>query len=231
MVDDGSTDNSKAVVSAFKDNRIKYFYQENQERSSARNHGLQNVQGKYICFLDDDDYFSPKHLEILHSNILENGANTIYKVGAILKNEKTEYKEASINILDLTPVEYIIQNGISLFQLCFPKNIQQFQFDTKIKYGEDLKFALLCILNNYKLIEIDVHSVVINDHSNRSSNSNTCTTLVSNYHDLKSVLVWARSSGLSSNTITKKLRKEKLKVTKRLLKEACPKQIFKLWMT
>ncbi len=38
IVDDGSTDDTKEIIEAYKDPRIRYVWQENQERSAARNH-------------------------------------------------------------------------------------------------------------------------------------------------------------------------------------------------
>jgi glycosyltransferase involved in cell wall biosynthesis len=55
IVDDGSTDNSKSVILEFKDPRVKYFSQVNTGVSAARNTGLLNRKGEYICFLDADD--------------------------------------------------------------------------------------------------------------------------------------------------------------------------------
>ncbi|MBI4947156.1 MAG: glycosyltransferase family 2 protein [Bacteroidetes bacterium] len=72
IIDDGSTDNTKEVVSSFSDERISYYYQKNQERSVSRNNGIQKAQGTYICFLDSDDYFLPSHLSVLYANIEKN---------------------------------------------------------------------------------------------------------------------------------------------------------------
>jgi glycosyltransferase involved in cell wall biosynthesis len=55
IIDDGSTDHSKQVIQKLEDSRIRYFYQENRGVSSARNVGLKNMKGKFICFLDADD--------------------------------------------------------------------------------------------------------------------------------------------------------------------------------
>ena len=63
VVDDGSTDNTREVVRSFSDKRIRYVYQENRGRSSARNHAIGLAQGEYVAFLDSDDLFMPTKLE------------------------------------------------------------------------------------------------------------------------------------------------------------------------
>jgi glycosyltransferase involved in cell wall biosynthesis len=57
VVDDGSTDNTKAVVDSYTDPRIKYVYQENRGASAARNKGIKISKGDYIAFLDSDDLY------------------------------------------------------------------------------------------------------------------------------------------------------------------------------
>ena len=65
IIDDGSTDNTYETVNKFilSEKRIKYFFQKNQERSAARNNGIRNSNGNWICFLDSDDIFHKTHLE------------------------------------------------------------------------------------------------------------------------------------------------------------------------
>lgn len=63
VVDDGSTDGTKTVVDDIHDSRIKYHYQENAERGAARNKGVSLATGKYVFFLDSDDYIYPEHLK------------------------------------------------------------------------------------------------------------------------------------------------------------------------
>lgn len=62
IVDDGSTDDTELVVSAFSDSRIKYFKKENGERAAARNFGVLKALGGYVTFLDSDDLLKPNHL-------------------------------------------------------------------------------------------------------------------------------------------------------------------------
>ncbi len=65
LIDDGSTDNSYEICEMFakNDNRIKIIHKENSGVSDTRNYGLKIAAGKYICFLDADDIFSPLFLE------------------------------------------------------------------------------------------------------------------------------------------------------------------------
>lgn len=64
VIDDGSTDNTKEVIKELTkiDKRIRYIYQENAERSAARNNGISNAKGEYICFLDSDDWYEKDNL-------------------------------------------------------------------------------------------------------------------------------------------------------------------------
>lgn len=60
-VDDGSTDSSKNILEeyALKDDRLLVLYQKNQYAGVARNHGMEIAKGKYLLFLDADDFFDP----------------------------------------------------------------------------------------------------------------------------------------------------------------------------
>jgi glycosyltransferase involved in cell wall biosynthesis len=65
IVDDGSIDNTKDVVSWYlkADKRIRYIYQENQGVSAARNNGIRTSSGEYIQFLDADDLIESCKIE------------------------------------------------------------------------------------------------------------------------------------------------------------------------
>lgn len=67
LIDDGSTDGSSAVCDdyALKDRRIRVLHQENGGVASARNAGLGAVSGKYIFFIDSDDFMEADTLERL----------------------------------------------------------------------------------------------------------------------------------------------------------------------
>jgi glycosyltransferase involved in cell wall biosynthesis len=69
IVNDGSTDNSSSIIDNFAniDNRIKVFSKENGGASSARNLGLENIEGDYVTFIDSDDWWELNAVEDLVS--------------------------------------------------------------------------------------------------------------------------------------------------------------------
>ncbi|WMJ72899.1 glycosyltransferase [Cytophagaceae bacterium ABcell3] len=64
VVDDGSTDGTEEVVRSFEDVRIRYFRKANEERSIARNFGIDKSLGAYVTFLDSDDFLYEDHLAV-----------------------------------------------------------------------------------------------------------------------------------------------------------------------
>lgn len=65
VVDDGSTDETKQVVDRIDDPRIEYIrHEENQGGAAARNTGIEAATGEYLAFLDDDDEWLPRKLEL-----------------------------------------------------------------------------------------------------------------------------------------------------------------------
>lgn len=75
LVDDGSTDETGEILSAFAlETSGKYIRIENSGVSTARNVGLSAVDGKYFTFVDADDIISPSHVENLLTLAEENDA-------------------------------------------------------------------------------------------------------------------------------------------------------------
>jgi glycosyltransferase involved in cell wall biosynthesis len=63
VINDGSTDNSGNEINSLNDSRIIYRYQENQGSPIAKNLGLSIANGKYVQFLDADDFLSTDKIE------------------------------------------------------------------------------------------------------------------------------------------------------------------------
>ncbi len=77
LVDDGSPDNSGKMCDdwAKKDNRIKVFHKENGGPAETRNLGVEKATGKYISFVDSDDYILPDYIETLYKDLADNNAD------------------------------------------------------------------------------------------------------------------------------------------------------------
>ncbi len=71
VIDDGSPDRSGEIAENYKqkDRRIKVIHQENGGLSVARNSGLDNATGEFVCFIDSDDWIEPDYLELLYSAV------------------------------------------------------------------------------------------------------------------------------------------------------------------
>lgn len=77
LIDDGSTDNSGKICDQYqlKDERIKVIHKKNGGLSDARNAGIENSVGDYICFIDSDDYVEKDMIYSLYSSIIKNDAD------------------------------------------------------------------------------------------------------------------------------------------------------------
>lgn len=77
LVDDGSIDNSGKICDEYakKDKRIIVIHKKNGGLSSARNAGINIAHGKFLSFIDGDDYVDKRFIEILYKNIKENDAD------------------------------------------------------------------------------------------------------------------------------------------------------------
>lgn len=123
IIDDGSTDNSKEVILGYiKDNPyIKYIAQENAGVSSARNAGIREAQGEYICFLDADDILFHIMHEMLQRVIRVNSNKKIYHYNFI--------QEFSSGVKEEN--HYILSNGCYKGEEFLSKTLTKFSFESK----------------------------------------------------------------------------------------------------
>ena len=106
LIDDGSTDNSGKIADDYmkKDERIKVFHKKNGGLSDARNYGIIRAKGKYICFIDSDDYVNKHFVSKLYQLITKE--NSIVSVIGYQKftneSEITDYAQEEKNITVFT---------------------------------------------------------------------------------------------------------------------------------
>lgn len=155
IINDGSTDKSLELVTEFakKDNRIKIINQVNSGVASARNIGIKHCNGDYLFFLDSDDLWLPKNIELRIEYIKKNNAEWIF--GAIdLIGEKSELLNNQILGKDGTILNDLLSwNGnvittpstVTLKKKCIEKTL----FDENLSTAADQDFAIQ-LASNYK---------------------------------------------------------------------------------
>ena len=80
VVNDGSTDGTKQKIEEYKENypeKIKYVEKENGGLSDARNYGLLYAQGRYVGFVDSDDYVEPNMFEEMYNKAQEENSDMV----------------------------------------------------------------------------------------------------------------------------------------------------------
>jgi len=179
IIDDGSTDNTKQVVSLFlADMRIKYFYQTNQERSVARNNGIKQAKGDYICFLDSDDYYLADHLDIMNQNLNVNSKKEILTVERYYKNGDKLIEANHAKLITDNHKDFMIKNVILYSPpvqcICLHKSFfETVQFkDTWLPLSECAEFIYNLIKANYYYKYINKRSVVMVNHETNSTIAN-----------------------------------------------------------
>ena len=113
IVDDGSTDGSGELCDEIKkkSQKIKVIHQENGGLSAARNTGMRYIKGKYIFFLDSDDYIKETAIEKMVNALIENDLDVICCNRILFwdnNKEKIQYKQIS-NVLVMDSKEAIVQ--------------------------------------------------------------------------------------------------------------------------
>lgn len=140
LINDGSTDNTEEIIKTYKDKRIKYYKNKNQGIGKTRNFGISKSTGKYIMFLDSDDYLSKNACQKMYEKILESNSDLVicdfYKVYDSGKTEEVKLpnfsetslkgKPSIINEINLAPWNKIYKRELII------KN--------KIKFIENLKY-------------------------------------------------------------------------------------------
>jgi len=164
IVDDGSTDNTKDVVAGFNDARITYVYQENAERSTARNMGISHSSGEWICFLDSDDEYQPDHLQEL-AKFIENQKPSpgLIATGLITQQGQITKKKAFLalqkNVLEEIGSKFLIPTQVCVHRSVLEKD----QFDVRFRLWEDTHLWLR-IAAQYPVYQIEEYTAIQHIH-------------------------------------------------------------------
>lgn len=153
LVNDGSTDKSGKVCDRLKkkDNRIKVIHQANGGVSKARNIGIQQSTGKYISFVDGDDYVLPNFIETLVELLINNNSQlAVIDYYRVQGENKETFSPNDDTFLTFTPEEALNRIYDSKAYKGYPWNklfvkdiimANKIYFKEGIKVFEDLLFC------------------------------------------------------------------------------------------
>lgn len=163
LIDDGSKDKSGEICDEYanRDNRVKVFHKENGGASSARNLGLDYANGKYVVFVDSDDYISASYLDCFYQILLKyNDVDLIIQSpiytstnGALKSREIPSKVYDGVNILS----DFVTDGNLDFTEphsKLFRLNLIQennIRFNEKVIVGEDGIF-IACFLRYCKMI-------------------------------------------------------------------------------
>lgn len=160
IVDDGSTDNTRKVIETYCNKSMisyQYFFQENQGPSVARNLAVKNSFGKYLAFLDSDDEWYYRKLEI-QSNYILNYSSKFLSCKFTLNNYST--KVDNINYKYYSFNEFLLSNRTSTPCTIIEKELftSLGGFDESLRYSEDYNLWLKASLSE-KLLFLNISLV------------------------------------------------------------------------
>lgn len=149
-VNDGSTDGSGQVCEEYSagDARLRYISQQNAGVSAARNRGIAEAKGEYICFVDSDDSVNANYIECMLEAVVESQADIAiqglkqFKNGELVAVERFEKGVVAVNKLSenlFDKIFYFCGPYCKLFHTSIIKE-RGVMFPTDMAYGEDAVF-------------------------------------------------------------------------------------------
>lgn len=182
LINDGSKDQSDRICKCYieKDTRIKYIVKENAGVGAARNTGIEEADGDYICFVDADDYVEPQFIESLLSMYeQENAQLAICGFSEVHGEQLVNQTKGDKVCMSQEEAMYRLMCEDSykgyVWNKMFRKDIIQeygLQFDTRIAIWEDVLFVFqyMChissIIYDPKPLYKYLYNVVSASHEN-----------------------------------------------------------------
>ena len=163
IIDDNSTDDTKEIVRSYNENKIKYIScQTNQGAAAARNIGLEDANGDYICYLDSDNELDQDFLLIMVNELKENPSRQlIFCAQRLYKQNGEDIKELGIRYSVFNRPTIENHNYIDVGVILHRKElVENHKFDSSMRRLADWKFILKsteemqpisipCLLSNY----------------------------------------------------------------------------------
>ncbi|MDT2743473.1 glycosyltransferase family 2 protein [Enterococcus asini] len=161
LVDDGSPDRSGAMCDEYaqKDSRVRVIHKENGGLSSARNAGIDVAKGRYLGFVDSDDYIDSKMYEQLFTDIEREQADlSICGIYHVYEGKKPKKKSETVMVLNRDEAMELIFHGNEISDHAVNKLYKRGIF-SKLryplgKYHED-SFTIVGILDQCNTVVVN----------------------------------------------------------------------------
>lgn len=181
IVDDGSTDNTRNVISSYEDERLKYFYQANQGVTAARNFGVSKTSKDYLIFLDADDEFFKNTIEDF-IQILKNNENVGIACGKYIHSPNIEAKPRNKGELFQN---YIVNNLVGSYIVSKELFNSIGGYDEKLTYSENwelfIRLTKHCKTKNLKVVTGDFLTFKYNYEDSDDKNTLRTTKIIDTY--------------------------------------------------
>lgn len=177
VIDDGSIDNTYQISSRLLENigNHKVIRQVNSGVSCARNTGIKNCEGEYICFLDSDDYYDEKFIHCIMTKILADNLDLCYcgfkeDVCGRIKKYKYGFIEGCIDGKELLDQHLNKKTYLCTCSVIYKKRLideNNILYSEDYKYGEDQEFIIRCLINSKRVgcVKKDLVSYVYRSNS------------------------------------------------------------------
>ncbi len=189
IVDDGSEDETFSVVKELseQDIRVNYYYQQNSERAVARNNGAKIAKGKFLIFLDSDDFFNDKvHLSNLFEFIKTNNeVPALYFTGAIITTSDKQILTRNYIQEELNQIDFFVKESVVPARVCVSKSVFDFfKFDEDCIVVEDT-VLWTAIMQKFPVFYLPIHTASYFLHESNSVNLNSSNAYFNRLKGLK----------------------------------------------
>lgn len=211
IIDDGSTDKSLQICNKFKeqDKRIEILQTNHQGVSNARNLGIEKSTGKFVIFIDSDDWIENNLIKDAIHIYNEYNVDIVFYDMKVLNNDKNGKKIYSRNTpKGVFSLENIIDYLILSEKFNSPCNkmykkelIKDIKFDNYITIGEDLLFNINYFKNVKKIYISDkklYNYIIHKDSTTHTYKENKYNELIKVNNELKS---WIINSNMKNKKI------------------------------
>ncbi|RYA23177.1 glycosyl transferase [Malaciobacter halophilus] len=173
IVDDCSPDSSNEIIEKYieKDSRIRLIkLDKNSGASGAKNVGLKNAKGRYISFIDSDDVWEPKKLEIQIKFMQDNNYEVSFTSYQLIDENSDKLNKTVQVVQKLTMEDYAKNTIIGFSTSMIDRKLIDFELKFRdIRIAEDLSFWIDILRNDKVAYGLDNVLVNYRVHSNSLS--------------------------------------------------------------